>query len=518
MNFKYIKSSAKILAFSMLTMAVSCGEEYLEDADVYQNLDTNTFYQSQNDAVLAVNATYTPLQYQGLYRRYRYLLDYMSGDLDITSGGFQLTEYPGFNFNPSSNHLIPAAWEASYVGISRANTVLEKVPPIQFEDPDLKPRLLGEAKFLRALYYFNLVRLYGGVPIYDRVFSGDLNDPLFQPERNTEEEVYAFIEQDLKEAVDMLPNSYGAGEKGRATAGAAQAMLGKVYLYQQKYAESRAALEKVINGTYGNYSLVDFITNFDANNENNNESVFEIQFETGVGAGFSDGDTDRTAESFWIATALNPGRQRAFANGVPSVEVNEFFDQFPEEDGVRRFFTIARPGDTWGSWDPIAEDPVAAGQWRDRTGERPGVPFSGVRKYTEGPFPVGFVQSPRNFRLMRYAEVLLMFAEAENEVNGPTAAAYAAVNEVRERAQVSDLPAGLSKDQFFVKIVEERRLEFTFEFQRFFDLVRWSKRSNVPAIASPEQMPGFVSGKNEVLPIPTGEIISNPNLTQNPGY
>ncbi|MEO0333168.1 MAG: RagB/SusD family nutrient uptake outer membrane protein, partial [Bacteroidota bacterium] len=146
----------------------SCGEDYLEEADVFRDLDATTAYQSQEDAVLAVSAAYTPLQYQGLYRRYRYLLDYMSGDLDITSGGFQLTEYPGFNFNPSSQHLIPSAWSACFTGIMRANVVLEKVPDIQFQNEELKPRILAEARFLRGFYYFELARLYGGVPIYER--------------------------------------------------------------------------------------------------------------------------------------------------------------------------------------------------------------------------------------------------------------------------------------------------------------------------------------------------------------
>ena len=426
-----------------------CGEEFLEEAQVYRDLDATTAYQSQDDAVLAVSAAYTPLQYQGLYRRYRYLLDYMSGDLDITSGGFQLTEYPGFNFNPASQHLIPAAWSACFIGIMRANVALDRVPDVQFLDEDLRTRVLAEARFLRGFYYFELVRLYGGVPIFDRPFSGDLSDPLFQPARNTEEEVYAFIEADLQAAAEDLPLAYEGLDIGRATAGAAQAYLGMAHLYQQEYQQARDAFLPIINGELGEYALVPFIENFTAENENNAESVFEVQFTTGVGRGFSDLDRDDTAESFWIATALNPGRARAFANGVPSVEVNNFFDQFPEEDSVRRLYTIARPGDTWGSWDPIYRAAIDSGQFRDRTGEREGVPLSGVRKYTEGPDPVGFVQSPRNFRALRYVDVLLMFAEAENEVNGPTAEAYDAVNQVRMRAAAGPLPAGLSQAEFF---------------------------------------------------------------------
>ena len=497
----------------------SCGADYLDEAEVFRHLEASSTYQTPNDAVLAVNAAYTPLQYQGGYRRYPYLLDFLSGDLNITSGGRQLTAYPGFRFNAASPHIVPATWETMFTGIARANVVLERVPDIQFPDETLRERILGEAHFLRGLYYFELARHYGGVPIYRRSFTGDLDDELFQPARASVAEVYDFVEEDFRMARERLPESYDAEDKGRATAGAALAMLGMTHLYQEEYQQAADALRPLVDGEVGDYALVDFEANFTADNENNAESVFEIQFATGVGRGFSDGDGASTAESNWMATALNPGRVRAFANGLPSVEVDDFFRRFPE-DSLRRLFTIARPGDTWGTWAPIAEDPIAANQWRDRTGDVAGAPFLGVRKGTEGPSPVGFVQSPINFRLLRFAEVLLLFAEAENEANGgPTDAAYAAINRVRERAGVDPLPEGLDQDEFFERIAIERRLELTFEFKRFFDIVRWSRRDgDVPDFAQTSAMPGFVEGRNEVFPIPEGELISNPNLEQNPGY
>ncbi len=508
-----------LLGLTALFFLTACGSDYLDDAEVFRDLEAATFYQTQADAILAVNAAYTPLQYQGGFRRYPYLLDYMSGDLSITSGGRQLTEYPGFQFNATSQHLVPAKWESMFTGISRANVVLDRVPAIEFVDNDLKERILGEAYFLRGLYYSELVKHYGGVPLYEKPFDGDLSGPGFRPARATRAEVYALIENDLTLAAASLPNGYDNDNLGRATAGAAQAYLGEALLYQEKYAEAAAALKRIIDGEFGDYELVTpFSDNFGAGNENNAESIFEIQYQTGIGAGFSDGDTDRTAESNWMATALNPGLQRAFANGLPSFEVNDFFSEYPEENAVRRPFTIARAGDTWGPWNPIAENPVAANQWRDRAGEL-GPPYLGVRKGTEGAFPVGFVQSPINFRTMRFAEVLLLFAEAENEANGPTEDAYAAVNRVRARAQVDDYPSGLSKDEFFARLAAERRLELTFEFKRFFDIIRWTRRAGpVPAFAQPSAMPGFTANKNELLPLPENELVANPNLTQNPGY
>jgi hypothetical protein len=502
-----------------LCLLTGCGSDYLDDAEVFRDLEARTFYQTQDDAILAINAAYTPLQYQGGFRRYPYLLDYMSGDLNITSGGRQLTAYPGFQFNAASQHLVPRKWEAMYTGVSRANVVLEEVPDIPFQDEALKERILGEAYFLRGFYYSELVDHYGGVPIYDRPFAGDLQDELFRPARASREEVFALIESDFGNAASRLPEAYEGDDLGRVTAGAAVAYLGRAQLFQEKYPEAAATLEPLVTGAIGNYELVAFEENFGAENENNAESVFEVQYATGIGRGFSDLDGASTAESNWIATALNPGRVRAFANGLPSVEVDNFFRQYPEEDSLRRLYTIARPGDVWGSWDPIAEDPIAANQWRDRTGDVPEAPFLGVRKGTEGPNPIGFVQSPINLRLMRFAEVLLLYAEAENEANGPTPEAYAAVNRVRERAGVAPYPEGLSKDEFFARIAAERRLELTFEFKRFFDIIRWTRRAGpVPDFARPSAMPGFTPNKNELLPIPEGELVANPNLVQNPGY
>ncbi|WNJ17707.1 RagB/SusD family nutrient uptake outer membrane protein [Pontibacter sp. G13] len=525
MNKKIYSFLGKCAAVAMISLApMGCGPSYLDEANVFTNLSGDNFYQTAEHAQLAIDATYTPLQYQGLYRRLRYLLGFMSGDLDITSGGFQLAEYPGFNFNATSAELIPKAWEACYTGINRANVVLEKVPAISdaLFEAGKKEQILAEAQFLRGFYYFQLVRMYGGVPIYEQPFDGDLDGAYFQPERNSEAEVYALIEQDFAAAAATLPTSYTGANIGRATAGAAQAFLGKAQLYQQKYAEASATLKQIIDGSFGSFELVAFQDNFTRGNENNAESLFEVQFVNNVGRGFTDRDGAQTAEGNWMSFALNPSRIRGFANGVPSVEVNDFFNQYPEEDTIRRKFTIARPGDVWGDWNPIAEDPIASGQWRDRTGERldaDGNPIIlGVRKGCEGQLFNRFVDSPVNVRVMRYAEVLLLFAEAENEVNGPTADAYEAINEVRRRAAVSELPSGLNQDEFFERVVIERRLELTFEFQRWFDLVRWSRKSNVPAIADPAQMPGFVVGKHEYLPIPSTERIANPNLIQNPNY
>ncbi|ANQ52617.1 RagB/SusD family nutrient uptake outer membrane protein [Flammeovirga sp. MY04] len=518
MNNKLYKSIITVGVCLSTVFTTSC-ESFLDDADVQIDVATDKFYKSISEAESATNAIYTPLHWYGLYKRHRYLLDFMSGDMVTTSGARQLLEYEGFKFQANTSELIPKSWEASYTGINRANVVLERVPEIDIFDDEVERRdqFLGEAHFLRAFYYFNLVTLYGGVPIVENSFDGNLTEDFLRPSRNTEAEVYAQIESDLLAALNLLKPSYGGKDKGRATTGAAQSLLGKVYLYQQKYDEARTALKKVIDGEYAAYDLVPFENNFTKEFENNQESIFEIQFMGGIGSPWPDYDTKTSSKANWVSTAISPFQ---FANAIPSLEVDSYFTGFPEENDIRRTFTIARPGDIWNG-EEITATPHLDNGWNKRTTERDENYIIGCRKFAEDKSNPGFNQSPVNFRQMRFAEVLLMFAEAENEVNGPSADAYNAVNRVRQRAGVSDLPTGLSSSEFFVELVHERRKEFTFEFQRFFDLVRWSRRSDaasLPDFAKPTYMPGFTVGKNELLPIPAVQIQQNPNLTQNPGY
>ena len=494
------KTIKNIILLGLLINVMGCGDEYLDDVQVYTALDGNTFYQSEDDAVKAVTAAYTILQGRALYKVELYALEYSTGDYAITEGGFQYANFPGFQFDNTEPQVITNVYVDCFKGIARANAVLDKVPEIEFTDDDLKERILGEARFLRALYYFHLVKIYGAVPIIDRLVVGP-TDELFKPSRNPVEEVYAFIEADLIAAAQALPKKgeYGDGDKGRATAGSAQGYLGKVYLYQKKFAEARDAFSALMSGQFGNYSLVGFEDNFLDTNENNEESVFEIQFVGGYGNIWAGDDTGAETESTYMGTLFGP---KQFGNAYPSDDVNNVFDENGESNSIRRVFTLARAGDSWRSWDPVAVE-----DWNARIPNAGG--DSAIRKGNLGP-DESLLQSSINYRMMRYADVLLMFAEAENEANGPTAAAYEAINEVRARAGVDPIPSGLSKEDFFEKIKIERRLEFSFELSRYFDLIRWGLGS---------EMPGFQTGKNELIPIPASEIAKNENLLpNNPGW
>ncbi|MBS9462583.1 RagB/SusD family nutrient uptake outer membrane protein [Flagellimonas sp. 389] len=520
---KHNKAVSTILKLSICTFVAllftRCGDSYLEDALVATQLEDGNFFASQEDAVSALNATYDPF-HSGGYFKYHYIsIGHMAGDTRQTDGTTQPAEqaYPGFKFNAGTGHLIPGVWRACYLGIQRANNSIAGITDMDdvlFSNPELKQQYIAEARFLRAFYYFELVRLYGGVPLITEVFDGDItNETAIFPTRNSVEEVYAQIESDFMAGADNLPNSYSDADIGRPTAGAAQAFLGKAYLYQKKYAQARDAFKSIIDGNFATYVLTEnFGETFTLAGENNAESVFEIQFQSGFGTAFA----VPVNEANWIANWFNPTAQFPFGfrNSVPSKQAIEFFEQYPEEDAERRFYTYAKPGDTWGRWDPVAEDPVAAQQWRARNilvpyPDDPDFQLLAIRKHSGG-FEErgGFNQNPNNHRVMRYSDVLLMFAEAENEVNGPSGDAYNAINMVRQRAGVP-VVSGLSKEEFFEQIVVERRLEFMYEFHRYFDLLRWGRG---------DEMPGFVANKNELLPIPAAQVTNNPNLNQNPGY
>ncbi|QLE02201.1 RagB/SusD family nutrient uptake outer membrane protein [Galbibacter sp. BG1] len=499
-----MKKTIKYLTIGLLLLIgsfSSCNDSFLEDAEVLNNLNGSTFYSSPDDAVAAVTGAYTILQSRDYYKVQIYALEYALGDYAFTEGGFQYANFENFQFD-NTQLEVRGLWDSSFLGIARANVVLERVPEIEFTDEKLKERILGEAHFLRGLYYFFLVKLYGDAPIIDKIVEGP-SDPLYFPSRSPKEEVYAFIEADLKAAIDLLPakEDYADADVGRATKGSAQGYLGKVYLYQEKFQEARDAFKKVIDGQVGNYALVpNYEDNFTDTNENNQESLFEIQFVGGTGNVWAGDDTGEETESTYFGTLFGPGPQ-VFGNAYPSDDVNAMFDANPN-DTIRRKYTVARPGDTWRSWDPVEIE-----DWNSRIPQAGG--NSAIRKGNLGP-DESLLQSGINWRLMRYADVLLMFAEAENEVSGPTAAAYAAINEVRARAMVDPLTRGMSKDEFFNAIRMERRLELTFEVSRYFDLIRWGLGS---------EMPGFKVGKNELLPVPASALNSNPNLApQNPGW
>jgi len=357
--------------------------------------------------------------------------------------------------------------------------------------------VLAQTRFLRAYYYFELVKWFGDVPLVvdQRILYGDQ----FEINRTPAVEVYAQMEIDLIYAIENLP--YTQAEEGRITKGAAQALLGKVYLYQEKFAESAAVLEDVINN--GPYDLlVDYSTMFENDNENNIESVFEIQYTDQQGASFdcfqcSEGNISVGYSGPRAYTG--PLFETGFSFNVPTQEAVDAF-----EEGDMRLETAILDIEAWA-----ASTGATYGIGNEHTGY-----FN--RKYIprQGDSNIGDANltNPNNYRSIRFADVLLMAAEALNRGNIDDNLARTYLNRVRERAfgnsdnNVATSGASLTSD-----IYHERRVELVGEGHRFFDLVRTGRAAS--------EIDGFQTGKNELFPIPSIEIeLSGNRWEQNPGY
>jgi outer membrane protein OmpA-like peptidoglycan-associated protein len=510
-----MKNRSLALALCVALLLPACDQDVLDK--VNPNGGTpESYYKNADELTKGVNSIYAVLQGSNLAGREWYFLNDLRSD-DVASGGGQL-ETPRNQIltgsHTASNPVMGSVWNGLYRTILRANTVTDNAPKAENIDEDLRSRLVGEAQFLRAWAYYNLVSLWGGVPLYKTV-SQSLVD--LQP-RATAEEIYQFIEEDLKVAQEGLPLSYGADEKGRATKGAAQALLGKVYAQQGKYDLAKAELEKVKNS--GVYKLEsNYLNNFLEETPFNAESVFEIGFQgtnfnwesDGNGTG-NEGNT-RTQEYSAIG----------WRNLIPSDPLLADFEMkyngSPKDDPRFRY-SFYRIGDTINGGKDVLLDTQVQGNLSNFAGGKEKISW---RKYTSTyKNKETFYTGGMNMRVIRYADVLLLLAECENELgNIPAAIGY--LNEVRSRPSVAmppyptaQYPAN-SKAEVFRAVAHERRVELAGEQIRNFDILRWRKQNKLTT----EPISYFAPNKFELLPIPQDELSNNAKLSQadqNPGY
>jgi hypothetical protein len=431
------------------------------------------FYQTRNDALAAITAVYSPVRLNGFVTRNYVILGEVTTDnmfpLNNSAPRIELDTY----VHTPLNGILRETWENFYLGITRANTAINKIPTISMDDA-LKNRLVAEAKFLRAFYYYHLVRLFGDLPIVTEEVSS--LDQLTLPKRDPKADVYKQIIADLKDAETILPVIYTGGDRGRATSGAAKAFLASVYLTLKQYQQAADKANEVMNLPGAGYGLWDSYADvFDIKNEFGKEAIFDAQFMSGPG-----GQGGNLIAFF--AQENNKVAGRGFGSFQPTQEV---YDSYTAND-IRKqvFFT------------PGTDSKYYVNKWIDSDAT------------TEN-------QSDNNFPLMRYAEVVLTFAEAYNEVNAPTNGnpAYLAVNSIRQRARLP-LLENLTQSALRDAILQERRLELAFEGSRWFDLVRTGK------LVSTLSAKGTVNIKefHTLFPIPQFQIGINPQLTQNPGY
>ncbi|MBP1221481.1 RagB/SusD family nutrient uptake outer membrane protein [Flavobacterium sp. 1355] len=385
----------------------------------------------------------------------------------------------------ASTASFQSTWNANYAGINRCNQALEIFPKLDKVTPALKVRLEGEAKFFRAFMYFTLVKGYGGVPIVDHVpLPVSEDDRLMQLTRKSPAEVYAFIEKDLNDAITNLPekSAYGAEDRTRVSKGSAYALLAKVSLYQKKWQQVIDNCDKVTG-----YSLVDdYSSLFKKEGEFGPESIFEID---GIGGTSSPGFG---IGNYSVSQAPRGAGGWGWGFNTPTEGLANAY----EAGDVRRAATIIFRGSVLYDGREIPQS-VAN-------------PRYNYKAYSSDFYNQEFTDT--NLRYLRYAEVILMKAEALNEL-GQTDAAIPLLNQIRLRAKVGETSA-VSQGDVRIAIWKERRLEFAFEHDRWFDLVRTGQAK--AAMAADGKT--FVEGKHELWPLPTSFIREAAGLSQqNPG-
>lgn len=414
------------------------------------------------------------------------------------------------NFPALTNGRVNTLWTEYFVMIIRCNDIINQVQNNAdiIATPEAKLQAEAEARFLRAYSYFFLVRAYGRVPKIDKVLDVTANVP-----QSTPAEIYAFIESDLQFAAANLPVSWDSKFIGRSTKGAANGMLAKVYLYQQKWAMAMATANAVM--TSGQYDLsVNYNNIFSEAGENSKESVFEIQgtasatVPTALGIQYASiqGTRGNTAE--W---------NRGWGWNMPSAQLEAAY----EPNDPRKTRTIlyssqaGAPRQTiYGQTAPLFPSEVPNTKYNQKVLANP----SFIAKYnSRGGWWM-------NVRILRYADVVLMYAEAANELGGAAniSNALAAVNSIRTRARIGapagTLPNLAITDQATLRdaIRQERRVELAMEHERFFDIVRWGISQQVMQDAGKTN---FIASRDNLLPIPQQQIdLSKGVLTQNPGY
>jgi len=490
----------KIITICSLTLLLSCNS--FLDTELQGTYTNTSFYQTEDHAIFAINATYEIISFKTSNNNVWVFGDVASDDA-VKGGNPGDQSDIGFidEFNiASDNGFIENIWKHYYEGITRANKVIYYVPNIAMDDV-LKQRIVGEAKFLRAYFYFHLVNIFGEVPLktLPAFTADDLQVPV-----SSVSEIYTQIEKDLSEAAMVLPNSY-TSEIGRATKGAALGLYAKTLLFQEKWLASIAAVTEIEQLGYRLMPI--YRENFEMIGENNVESVFEIQHLTDQ-APFLGSNLNQ-----WFSPIVENGY---FFNAPKQNFVDEFESTLAGNVDPRLDYTVGREGEKWVNGEDF--DPA----WSPATGflNRKHVqPLSEIGTGTKG-------DGDLNYTFMRYAEVLLIKAEALNELSRGTEALIP-LNDIRRRARESYLnddklpgfgtiPTDLLPDVTATNqntlrdaIRHERRVELGFEFHRFYDLMRYGASVAEAALADTN----FNYATHRYFPIPQSEVDTNNSIS-----
>ena len=488
----------RILALALvLASAPACEDSGFLDVKPQGVINAGNYFQTSDHAVWATNAVYNQLRTWSLTAfPWLAMTDIVSDD--ATKGSFpadaqRLTTFDEFTYDARFPEDVRATWQGHYQGIFRANIAIEGIPKVPSMNEALRQRLLGEAKFLRAHFYFNLVRWFGDVPL---VLTPLRQDEFYTQKRIPVKEVYAQIIKDLSEALPAVPekSAYDPTDMGRITKGAVRGILAKAYLTLKDYPNAEKYALEVINSK--EYALLqDFSKIFLPEGENSSESVWEVQA-TALE------DTYAGSTPWNMVQGVRGDPNLGWGFNLPSDDLVRSF----ERGDPRRDATVLEVGEALPDGSYTVQDN------KEIEGER----------YNQKAWTPDHAllqdNGPSNLRMLRYADVLLIAAEALNE-NGKAQEALVPLNAVRKRARgtrnvLPDITL-TNKDQLRDAIWRERRSELAMEQQRWFDLVRTGRAASVMKAHGKN----FVAGKHELFPIPQTEIaLSAGNIAQNPGY
>jgi hypothetical protein len=484
-----MKSINNKIIFCLLATAsfLSCGKKFLNEPP--RTVTIQDLLNSSDGALRLIAAVYNKL-YAWEEHTFSWIgiSSITSDDADKGSdpgdSGTDKNDLDSWTFTPSAISFSEV-WISNFEGIGRATYALKFLPDINTPDRD---RFIGEAKLLRAYFYFNLVRTFGGVPKIDNVLQSEV-DIETASTRASAADIYAYIESDLNDAITKLPVNVAAAENGRVTRGAAQALLAKVSLYQKKWAQAKAMADAVIAS--GQYSLLtDYSKIWREAGEFSSESIWEVN---AIGT-----TPNKGIEGYFVVQAPRGDNGLGWGFNTPTQDLVNAY----EPGDLRKAATIMFAGQTL--WDGFVVSPLAS---------NPRYNYKSYVSKTKESFNGDDWNSNKNLRILRYGEVLLIKAEAENEL-GNIGPAQSALNQIRNRAGLPNTTAATQTD-LRNAIYKERRVEMAFEHDRMFDLRR-TGRAGVVLRAHGKP---YVDGKHDLFPIPQHEIdLSNGKLMQNPGY
>lgn len=486
---KTLKITSILFVF-VITIVTSCSDDFVDVESQDQN--SEDYFNSEGDYQDALIGAYDLLQSS--------YINVMLGEIasnNTLAGGESANDVVGIQeiddmIHTPVNAQLRDIWSWMYAGANRANYIMEFQDKTEFPNKNV---VLAQARFLRAYYYFELVKWFGDVPfaVDKRIQFGDQ----FELDRTPKAEIYAQLESDLIFASDNLPVSWEEAETGRATKGAAQALLGKIYLYQEKFSDAAGAFEQVIAGPYT--LTTDYNTIFEQEGENNMESIFEVQYTDKEGAGFgclqcSEGNV---AVGFnGIRNYSGPTFDSGFSFNVPTQESADQYEDADLRKDVAILDIVAWSAETGATY---AEGYEHTGFYNRKYIARQGDLNTGDANLT----------NPNNYRAIRLADVLLMAAESYNRGGLDDSKALLYLNRVRVRAGLAE--SNETGTSLTSAIYQERRLELLGEGHQFFDLVRTGRAA--------QEIQGFTSGKHELFPIPSIEIeLAGDRWAQNPGY